>query len=178
MVTALQQIQLHWNKKQMLREEKIVDGSYQQNHRKNSKIKASIKWIENFRRDIQWTPVHAGHKWCTFHFTWLKYKTLPKAYQTTSRSISISSIKHQYVWRVSIVGWGTMLQARRRRVQDPMRSLKFFNLPNPSSCTRIWGFTQPLTEVSTRDRKIMFLWSGAQPARKPDNLTALCEPTI
>jgi hypothetical protein len=32
------------------------------------------------------------------------------------------------------------------------------------------GFTQPLTEMSTRSREIMFLGSRA------DNLTAICEP--
>jgi hypothetical protein len=37
--------------------------------------------------------------------------------------------------RFSIAGWSTMLQAGRSRVRDPMRSLTFFNLPNPSSDT-------------------------------------------
>jgi hypothetical protein len=32
-------------------------------------------------------------------------------------------------------------------------------LPNPSGRTRPWGFTQPLTEMSTRRIKIMFLGS-------------------
>jgi hypothetical protein len=36
------------------------------------------------------------------------------------------------------------------------------------------GFTQPLAEVSTRNRKIMSLWSRARPVRKADNITALC----
>jgi hypothetical protein len=31
-----------------------------------------------------------------------------------------------------------------------MRSLNFFDLPIPSSCTMATGFTQPLTEKSTR----------------------------
>jgi hypothetical protein len=33
--------------------------------------------------------------------------------------------------------------------------MNFFNLPNPSG--RTLGFTQPLTEISTRGRKMMFL---------------------
>jgi hypothetical protein len=33
--------------------------------------------------------------------------------------------------RDSVVGWGTMLQAGRWRVRFPMRSLDFFNWPNP-----------------------------------------------
>jgi hypothetical protein len=45
--------------------------------------------------------------------------------------------------RGSIVGWGTMLQARRLRVQVPIRWI-FFNLPNPSSCTVTLESTQPL----------------------------------
>jgi hypothetical protein len=49
----------------------------------------------------------------------------------------------------SIVGWGTMLQARRSWVQFPMRSSDFFNLPNPFSRTVALGSTQPLTEMST-----------------------------
>jgi hypothetical protein len=36
-------------------------------------------------------------------------------------------------------------------------------------------FTQPLTEISTRNIKI-FLANGARPARKADNLTTICEP--
>jgi hypothetical protein len=51
----------------------------------------------------------------------------------------------------SIVGWGTMLQAGRSRVRFPMRSLDFFNWPNPSSRTMALGLTQPLTEMSTRN---------------------------
>jgi hypothetical protein len=39
---------------------------------------------------------------------------------------------------------GTMLQAGRSRVRFPMRSLDFFNLPNPSSRTMALGSTQPL----------------------------------
>jgi hypothetical protein len=36
------------------------------------------------------------------------------------------------------------------RVGVPIKSLNFFNLPNPSSCTMALGLTQPLTEMSTR----------------------------
>jgi hypothetical protein len=37
------------------------------------------------------------------------------------------------------------------------------------------GYTQPLTDMSTRSREIMFLGSRALSARKADNLTAICE---
>jgi hypothetical protein len=40
------------------------------------------------------------------------------------------------------------------------------------------GFTKPLTEMSTRCRKIMFLGSRARPVRRADNLAAICEPIV
>jgi hypothetical protein len=40
------------------------------------------------------------------------------------------------------------------------------------------GFTQPLTEMSTRSKKIIVVGSGARPVRKNDNLTAIWEPTV
>jgi hypothetical protein len=43
-----------------------------------------------------------------------------------------------------------MLQARRSRVQFPIRSLNFFNSPNPSSHNMDLGWVQPPTEMSTR----------------------------
>jgi hypothetical protein len=39
------------------------------------------------------------------------------------------------------------------------------------------GFTQPLTEMSTRSRKLMFLGSKVWPVRRADNLTELTIPT-
>jgi hypothetical protein len=50
----------------------------------------------------------------------------------------------------------------------------FFNLRNPSCCV----FTQPLTEMSTKSRKIMFLGSRARPVLRADNLTAICGPIV
>jgi hypothetical protein len=50
----------------------------------------------------------------------------------------------------------------------------FFNWPNPSSRTMALGSTQPLTEMSTR--KIP--GGKARPARKADNLAAICEPIV
>jgi hypothetical protein len=49
-----------------------------------------------------------------------------------------------------------------------------FNLPNPCSRTMAPGSTQSLTEMSIRN-----LLGGKGPqARKPDNLTAVCEPSV
>jgi hypothetical protein len=50
----------------------------------------------------------------------------------------------------------------------------FFNLPNPSSRTMAMGSTEPLTEMSTRNLSGGKGW----PARKADNLTAICEPNV
>jgi hypothetical protein len=36
------------------------------------------------------------------------------------------------------------------------------------------GSTHPLTEMCTRN----FLWGKGRPARKTDNLTAICEPIV
>jgi hypothetical protein len=47
-------------------------------------------------------------------------------------------------------------------------------LPNPSSRTMALGSTQLLTEMSTRN-----LPGGkGRPARKADNLAAICEPIV
>jgi hypothetical protein len=74
--------------------------------------------------------------------------------------------------RVSIVGWGTMLQARRSRVRALMRWI--FNLFNSSIRNMTLGSTQPLREMSPRN-----LPGGkGRLARKADNLTAICEPIV
>jgi hypothetical protein len=42
----------------------------------------------------------------------------------------------------------------------------------------VLGFTQPLTEMSTRNIKIMFLGSEVLPVREADNLAAIYEPIV
>jgi hypothetical protein len=44
-----------------------------------------------------------------------------------------------------------MPQGRRSHIQFPMGSVNFSNLPNPSHHTIALGFTQALTEMSTRN---------------------------
>jgi hypothetical protein len=74
----------------------------------------------------------------------------------------------------NVVGWGTMLQHGMSRVRFQMKSLEFFNLPNPSSRTMVVGSTRPQTEMSTRN-----LPGGkGRPVRKADNLTAICEQIV
>jgi anti-sigma-K factor RskA len=65
-----------------------------------------------------------------------------------------------------------MLKAGKSPVRFPMRSLDIsIDLINPSSRTMTLGLTQVLTEMSIRD-----LPGGrGRPARKADNLTAICE---
>jgi hypothetical protein len=56
----------------------------------------------------------------------------------------------------------------------PDEDIGFFNWPNPSSLTMALGSTWSLTEMSGWN-----LPGGKkQPARKADNLTAICEPTV
>jgi hypothetical protein len=67
-----------------------------------------------------------------------------------------------------------MLQAGRSRIRFPIRSLDFFNLPNPSSRTMALGSIQPLTEMITR-----ILHGGkGRPTSKAENLTAICDPIV
>jgi hypothetical protein len=66
-----------------------------------------------------------------------------------------------------------MLQAGRSPFRIP-DEVDFFNIPNPSSRTMALGSTQPLTEMSIRNRP----GGKKQPARRADNLAAICEPNI
>jgi hypothetical protein len=56
----------------------------------------------------------------------------------------------------------------------PDEVIGFFSWPNPSSQSMALGSTQPLMEMSTKN-----LPGGkGRPARKADNLTAICEPIV
>jgi hypothetical protein len=66
-----------------------------------------------------------------------------------------------------------MLQAESAPVLIP-DEVDFYNLPNSSSRTTALGSTEPLTEMSTRN-----LPGGKKrPARRADNLAAICEPNV
>jgi hypothetical protein len=56
----------------------------------------------------------------------------------------------------------------------PDEVIGFFNWSNSSSRTMALGSTQPLIETSTRN----FPDGKERPARKADNLTAICEPIV
>jgi hypothetical protein len=65
-----------------------------------------------------------------------------------------------------------MLQNGRSPVRIP-DEVDFLNLPNPSRRTAL-GLTHPLTEMSTRN-----LPGGKKrPARRANNLAAICEPIV
>jgi hypothetical protein len=63
-----------------------------------------------------------------------------------------------------------MVQAGRSRVQFPMMSLDFRVFPYLSSRAMALGWTQRLRSI--------FLGGKGHPARKADNLTAVCELNI
>jgi hypothetical protein len=64
--------------------------------------------------------------------------------------------------------------SRKVAVSIPDEVIAFFDWPNPSSRTMALGLTQSLTEMSARN-----LPSGkGRPARRADNLTAICEPIV
>jgi hypothetical protein len=66
-----------------------------------------------------------------------------------------------------------VLQAERSRLRFPMRSIDFSIDIQISSRTMALGSTQPLTEMSTRNLPGDKRWA-AGPARKADNITAIC----
>jgi hypothetical protein len=66
-----------------------------------------------------------------------------------------------------------MLQAGKSPVRFP-DEVDFFNVSNPSSRTMALGSTQPLTEMSTRNRP----GGKKRPAPRADNLAAICEPNV
>jgi hypothetical protein len=67
-------------------------------------------------------------------------------------------------------------RTRSRKVVGPIpdKVTEFFFWLNASSRTMVLGLTQPLTEMSTR--KLPGI--KGRPARKADNLAAICEPIV
>jgi hypothetical protein len=65
----------------------------------------------------------------------------------------------------SVVGWGTMLQARRLPIRVP-DEVDVFNWPNLSSRTISLRSTQPSS------------WGQNRPARRADNLATIYEPNV
>jgi hypothetical protein len=61
--------------------------------------------------------------------------------------------------------------ATNRKVAGSIPDVIGFFWPKPSSHTMVLGSTQPLTEMNTRNLN----GGKGRPARKADNLTAICE---
>jgi hypothetical protein len=76
--------------------------------------------------------------------------------------------------RGSKAGWGTMLQAGRSRLRFPMRSLDFSIYLIIPAALRPCGWSRPLKGTSIMN----FTGSKGRPARKADNLTNICRPTV
>jgi hypothetical protein len=66
-----------------------------------------------------------------------------------------------------------LLEAGRSPVRVPDKVV-IFNLPNPSSSTMALGWTQPLTEMTTRNLP----GDKVRPARRADNLAAICDSNV
>jgi hypothetical protein len=106
----------------------------------------------------------------------LSYSPLPPTPNYGLLTCTSENIVTAFVYdgaRGSVVGRDTMLQAGRPRDLIPMRWI-FFNLLNHSSRTMALESTQSLTEMSTRN----IPGGKGRPARKADNLTAICEPIV
>jgi hypothetical protein len=101
---------------------------------------------------------------------------LLKRTNKTILNMKIELCKQLYIIRArgSVPGWSAMLQAGRLRVRFQIKSLDFFSVPSPSSRTIALGFTQPLTEMSTRTIPGSKVW----PARKAHNFTTIYEQIV
>jgi hypothetical protein len=100
--------------------------------------------------------LHSGDETGTYidYVATISFKLFPTHYSSaTFRSYTVYTKEACG----SVVGWGTMLQARRSQDQIPMRSLNFFNLPNLFSCIMDLGSTQHLTEMCARNILGIFL---------------------
>jgi hypothetical protein len=61
------------------------------------------------------------------------------AEEDMSDTIRYDNITISYIYRARASLVGTMLQAGRSWVQDPVRQMNTFNLPNPPGRSRPWG---------------------------------------
>jgi hypothetical protein len=72
-----------------------------------------------------------------------------------------------------------MLQAGRSPVRYRVtRNNFFFQFTKSFWPHDALGFTQPITEISTKNRKIMFLGNKLRQVRRADSLAAIYEPIV
>jgi hypothetical protein len=153
----------------------------------SQELSVSAGWMKFRQKLCNAQTWHFSVKWSSIKLTNL-YETRNNVHLKTEKTCvylyalktykniyRMNSLRFYREARGSVVVWGIILQAGRSRVRFAMRWIFFFfNLPNHSGCAMNLGSTQPLTEMSTKN-----LPGGkARSARKADNLTAICEPTV
>jgi hypothetical protein len=74
----------------------------------------------------------------------------------------------------SAVGLSALLQARRSRFRFPIRSLEYFHFTE--SFQPQYG--PEIDSSPNRNEYHESSWDKERPARKADNLTAICEPVV
>jgi hypothetical protein len=99
--------------------------------------------------------------------TWAMYVICPCNIQSTSISRSILKFKNTVIEVLNFIYFSCMKFCMEK---DNKHIWKFH-----SDHT---GFTQSLTKMSTKSRKIMFLGSRARPMRRSDNLTIIFESIL
>jgi hypothetical protein len=83
----------------------------------------------------------------------ISFTIISTIFNTISKGKEVFHLEKKTLWKArgSVVGRGTMYDTNRKVAGSiPDVVIGFFNLPNPSSRTMALGFTQPLTEMSTR----------------------------
>jgi hypothetical protein len=78
------------------------------------------------------------------------------------------------IWGTRYHSWLRHYATSRKVAGSSPDEVDFFSLPNLSSRTMAPGSAQSLIEMSTRN---LFVDKG-RPARKADNLAAICKPII
>jgi hypothetical protein len=95
-------------------------------------------------------------------------------YQITRRHITEGSNLHRWHTLLQERSWLRYYITSRKVAGSSPDAVDLFNWPSPSSRTMTLGLTESLIEMSTRN-----LPGGkGRPARKADNVTAICEPIV
>jgi hypothetical protein len=130
----------------------------------------------SFRQTIPNTTVNsvfsiiARNVWELYTYPILNMKLCDKICNILCRMV-----KRRYIFSFLSCSWLRHYATRWKvAVSIPDEVTGFFNWLNPSSCTMALGSTQPLREMGTRNLP----GHKGRLARKADNLTAICEPSV
>jgi hypothetical protein len=124
----------------------------------NTEQPGAVIWTVNGNNWGNWL-CSTVHK---FHFFLIK-----------SSSCIIRIYIHIYIYIYIFISGHAVATSRKVAGLIPNEVIGSFDWSNPSSRTMALGSTQPLTEMGTRN-----LRRGKRPARKADNITAICEPIV